>query len=326
MQIACGLFVCHHALGPDFMGRRAFALQECYNDNEQQARPQMSESTNWQGDLERIRRAQTARGRVQAGYFSIEGLRLHERALRAGWVIELALIGTAVFRSSAPRQQTLLADLTAAGTRLVEVPDEVMRAETGGRDLGALLGLLRLPQPPALAELVAGQVPQRPLFLVAADIKEPGNVGALARTAHAGGATAFIAIGASDPYHPKALRTSMGSLLKLPVLRFADTEALLAEVHGLGIHSVGMALSGGVALPRASFSQRGVAVLAGNEAWGLAEEVQTAVDSLVYIPMPPGVDSFSVNAAAAIVLYEIGRAQMLRQSEAALKVEGWVDV
>jgi hypothetical protein len=42
--------------------------------------------------------------------------------------------------------------------------------------------------------------------------------------------------------------------------------------------------------------------------------------------MPPGVDSFSVNAAAAIVLYEIGRAQMLRQSEAALKVEGWVDV
>ncbi len=55
------------------------------------------------------------------------------------------------------------------------------------------------------------------------------------------------------------------------------------------------------------FSDAGTAVLVGSEAWGLPDAVQRAVDHLVSIPMTAGVDSFSVNAAAAIVLYEIGR-------------------
>ena len=171
---------------------------------------------SWQGDLERLRRAQTARGRAQSGTISIEGLRLHERALRAGRTVELALVGTAVLNSDSRRVQTLLAALREAGTRVVVVPDGIIQAETGGRDLGALLGLLARPTQPSLDELMREAA--RPLFLAAVDIREPGNVGALARTAHAAGATAFLTSGASDPYHPKALRTSMGSLLKLPVL------------------------------------------------------------------------------------------------------------
>ncbi len=283
----------------------------------------MTELPDWHSALERIRRAKTARGRAQSGYFSIEGLRLHERAQRAGWFVELAVVSTTVRHNNLPRQRALLADLQAAGTRLIEVPDEVLRAETDGRDLGGILGLLRMPKPPVLADLAMGAGGQRPLFLAAVDIKEPGNVGALARTAHAGGATAFLTSGVSDAYHPKAQRTSMGSLLKLPVLTYARTQLLLEELGDLGIETVGMAVNGGIALPGASFSERGQAVLAGNEAWGLANEVQTAVDQLVCIPMAPGVDSFSVNAAAAIVLYEVRRDQMLEQGRAAVGRGEW---
>jgi TrmH family RNA methyltransferase len=99
----------------------------------------------------------------------------------------------------------------------------------------------------------------------------------------------------------------MGSLFKLPVLRFQEPLFLLKRLRELGVEAVGTIATGGIPLPQATFSSSGVAVLIGSEAWGLSAELQTAVDQLISIPMSRGVDSLSVNAAAAIVLYEIGR-------------------
>jgi len=277
----------------------------------------MSKRQPWQGDLEQVRRAHTARGRAQSGTFVIEGVRLHERALRAGRTIEMALIAESLPDAAPPRLEALLTGLAAQGTRLVPVPDAVIRAQTGGRGLGAILGLLPIPADLDLGELLGDTEAQSPLFLVATDIKEPGNVGALARTAHAAGATALITTGDSDPYHPKALRTSMGSLLKLPVVRMPSALAAVALLQAGAIRCLGMAASGGVPLPRLVPGERGTAVFAGNEAWGLRDAVQAALDQLVTIPMAEGVDSFSVNAAAAIVLYEIRRPRFVSRSAVA---------
>ena len=178
----------------------------------------MSNQDDWRGMVEQVRRTGTARGRAGSGWFSIEGIRLHERALRAGWQVESAVLGQSFGLAASSRIQTLIHDLEKVGCRLVTVPDEVMVELTGGRDLGAIIGLLQIPDPPALNDVVAGGTYGAPLLLVAADVKDPGNTGALMRTALAAGATAFVACGISDPYHPKALRTSMGSLFKLPVL------------------------------------------------------------------------------------------------------------
>ncbi len=140
--------------------------------------------------------------------------------------------------------------------------------------------------------------------------------GALLRTAHAAGAAAFVAVGISDPFHPKALRTTMGSLFKMPVLHYDDVSRLLSDLSDVGIETVGTAVIGWHPITEcANFSDEA------RPCWWAARhgdcplEIQTAVDWLVSIPMSDGVDSFSVNAAAAIVLYEIGRGRILSDFE-----------
>jgi TrmH family RNA methyltransferase len=276
----------------------------------------MSEQENWRGAVEMVRRAATAKGRARSGYFSIEGIRLHERALRAGWQVETAVLGQPFGQEMSPRITALIQDLERISCQLVTVPDETIVELTDGRDLGAIIGLLQIPEPLVLEDVVARATEGAPLLLVAADVRDPGNTGALMRTALAAGATAFIACGISDPYHPKAVRTSMGSLFKLPVLTVTNAQKLLANLAAMGIQSVGLAVDGDVSLAQADISESGAAVLVGSEAWGLTRETMEALDCLVSIPMRDGVDSYSVNAAAAIALYELGRRRGMGQTGA----------
>jgi TrmH family RNA methyltransferase len=218
------------------------------------------------------------------------------------------VIVTAAFvEDPAPRITTLLARLKQQACGITVVPTHVITEIIGERNLGQILGLVKMPEKRSLSDVVNEAPNQRPLFIVAVDVKEPGNIGAMLRTAHAAGASAFVSTGISDPFHPKALRTTMGSLFKLPVVYADQPFPIIRELREMGIESVGMVVSGGISLHKARFSENGTAVFIGSEAWGLPEGVKTAVDRLVSIPMVEEVDSFSVNAAAAIVLYDIGR-------------------
>ena len=118
---------------------------------------------------------------------------------------------------------------------------------------------------------------------------------------------AFAGVGITDPFHPKAVRTSMGNLFRGPTLRFATAAPLLAELRTLGVRTLGAVAHGGVPLHEAPLDARAVAVFMGSEAFGLPEEVTRAMDALVTIPMAAAVSSLSVNAAAAVFLYELRR-------------------
>ena len=263
------------------------------------------------GLLAMLRRVQSGRGRRLTGLYSIEGTRLVARALRAGAPLVAVLAAEGLLAADDPRSRGLLADLAAAGCPVSAAPDAVLAELTEGRDLGQILGLVRRPPPATLAAVAAGAAGQpAPLYLAAVDIVDPGNVGALTRTAHAAGARALLVSGASDPFHPRATRISRGSIFKLPVVAYDDAAALLADLRANGLSSVAAATTGGIPLPRAAgelpATARGVAILMGNEAQGLPPAVAAAVDLRLTIPMAAGVDSYSVNAAAAILLYALG--------------------
>lgn len=264
----------------------------------------MTSPTNWRGAVEMVRRTMTAVGRQQTGLYPIEGIRLHERALRAGLTFELTILAETLAQEKSPRLQELLTHLQPATRHLQPVPDATMAALVNGRDLGHLISLAKIPPDVNLAEIVTA-VP-RPLLLVAQEIVDPGNVGAMVRTGHASGITAFVAVGVSDPYHPKAVRTSMGSLFKTAVCHYPDVTALLPELHQLGIETVGATADNGVPLPQAHFSERGTAVFMGNEYHGLPDDLLRQLNRRITIPMAAGVDSLSVNAATAVILYEVG--------------------
>lgn len=266
-------------------------------------------AADWRGLAERIRRTATPSGRAGSGYFSLEGLRLHERAWRAGAPVVAALVSVDLLHSPSVRVQSLLAGLSAAGCRLTPAPPEALAELTGGRGLGDILGLVPLPAPPPWETLLAPHHDQPPLILAAVDIVDPGNVGALVRTGHASGVSGFVAVGVSDPFYPRAVQTSRGSLFKLPVRQVDSAESLLPILANQGVATVGATVSAGVWLPEARWPSTGLALLMGNEAAGLAPVIQARLDLSVRIPMAEGIDSFSVNAAAAIILYEIQRGQ-----------------
>ena len=261
----------------------------------------------WNGLAADIRRAGTARGRLRLGCFAIEGTRAHERAVRAGAPLTSVLASETFRRSKDPRVEALLAELATLGCPVLTAPDAVLSELTDGRDLGAVLGLVRLPRALELVELRGTGASPAPLWLVGLDVEDPGNVGALVRTALASGAAAYIAVGRGDPFHPRAVRTAMGSLFKLPIARAKHPREVMDAVRRAGLLQLGACTRGGLPLSRMRFGSAGAAVWVGSEAFGLPAEVVASLDHTVTVPMVRGVDSLSVNAAAAVILYEARR-------------------
>ena len=261
----------------------------------------------WRRVLADIGRTRTAQGRARLGRYSIEGTRLHERALRAGVVVEAALTAESFAARSDERSGKLLGDLRSSGCDVHVVADEVLLELTEGRDIGAIVGLVCLPARQPIEQALVAQGPEPGLILVAVDVEDPGNVGAMIRTALAAGASAFAAVGISDPYHPKAVRTSMGAVFRIPILRCEHATALVDGLSRLGVATVGAVSRGGVEPESVDPRHSSLAVLVGSEAFGLSEETCASLDYLVSIPMSDRVDSFSANAAAAIMLYALRR-------------------
>ena len=150
--------------------------------------------------------------------------------------------------------------------------------------------------PAGFAEaLAAAQASGWPL-LVLDGVQDPGNVGAIARTAAAAGAPALAVLpGTADPFGPKAVRASAGNVFRLKLARVQWKD--LAELDGYGA-----APSGGAPLAEAPIESAGMVVL-GSEAHGLSRQDLR----LVTVPLTEGVESLNVAAAAALILFEIRR-------------------
>jgi TrmH family RNA methyltransferase len=127
-------------------------------------------------------------------------------------------------------------------------------------------------------------------------VQDPGNVGAIARTAAAAGAPAVAVLpGTADPYGPKAVRASAGNVFRLKVAK-----AQWKDLEGLA--GFGAAPAGGAPLAETPIESAGMIVL-GSEAHGLSRQDL----KLVTVPLTEGVESLNVAAAAAIILFEIRR-------------------
>ena len=240
-----------------------------------------------------------ARGELD-GLLLLDGPHLIGDALGAGIdVREAAVAAEAIER---PESRALLERLTAAGIDTVSVTAPVMDALSPVRSRSACVALARQPRHPNGAVFGTGV----PLVVVAVDVQDPGNLGAIVRVAEAGGATGVIAAGATaDPFAWKALRGSMGSSLRLPVVRTSTASALSdARSHGCRI----VATTPRQARPLFDADLRGpLAVVIGGEGAGLPDAVLAEADQQVSIPMQAPVESLNAAVTAALVVYEARR-------------------
>jgi RNA methyltransferase, TrmH family len=146
-----------------------------------------------------------------------------------------------------------------------------------------------------------------PLVVMAVDMQDPGNVGAIVRVAEAGGASGVICAGASaDPFGWKALRGSMGSALRLPTLLHKHVADAIDDARRHGCRIVAAAPRGGRSLFEADL--RGpLALLIGSEGGGLTASAFDAADERIVIPMASPVESLNAAVSAALIVYEARR-------------------
>jgi len=186
---------------------------------------------------------------------------------------------------------------------VVQAPDAVFAAMSPVRTPSGLIAIAT--RRPASSGDVCSV--SNAFVLVAIDVQDPGNVGALVRTAEAGGMSGMFVTGASaNPFSWKAIRGSMGSTLRLPVVGGMPTASVMTCLKTGGIRSIAAVPRGGQD-PDAIDWRGKVALLVGGEGAGLSDEVTSQSDALVSIPMAVRVESLNVAAAGAILVYAARR-------------------
>jgi len=146
------------------------------------------------------------------------------------------------------------------------------------------------------------------LVVVCVDVRDPGNAGTVVRSAWASGAGAVVfCAGAVDPWNPKAVRSSAGAVLHVPVVTAGSPSAVLQEVGSWGLRRLGGVREGGMDYAAMDLTVP-IALVLGNEAAGLpVEQLGQDIDAWVSIPMPGGAESLNVGMAAAVMCFEASR-------------------
>ena len=264
---------------------------------------------------------------TEGGFVGVEGVRLVEESLRSGCRIQGVL-----FSESGERHHQRLSSIIDRPEMAFPILRTTDRLFEGLADTEHPQGVAALVHPRetsfddfARSPLSVGA----PLLVVLAGVQDPGNVGAILRTAAAfgvtGAATAASGIsGTANPFSPKALRASAGAALHLPILAGISLSILLAQLKVTGVRT----LASSVREPRRGDQPllapwevdwcQPVALLVGNEGAGLPEEVERGADARLRIPMASGIDSLNAAASVAVVFYEAARQ---RNSAAASSIQ-----
>ena len=244
------------------------------------------------------------RERARHGRLLVDGVREVARALDAG--VALVEIFVAPGASPEPAVDAVVARAAGFGIPIVPVTADLLSRLAYGERASGIVAVASAPA----TSLEALRLPaEAPIVGILEDVEQPGNLGAVCRSADGAGLDALIAAGTTaapaDPWNPNAVRASLGTVFTLP-LAVASTGSVLAWLRDRGLRVVAARVEGSV--PYSEADLRGpVALVLGSEATGLTEAWSGADVTAVRLPMRGRADSLNVAAAAAILFYEARR-------------------
>jgi RNA methyltransferase, TrmH family len=233
--------------------------------------------------------------RQQQGRFAAEGLQLLHMALDSGArPLEVFYCEALFAGNEAP---SLLERFRNTNAEILAVSPEVMRALSERDTPQGLVATFRLIENSLDSLTLTG----RELVIVLDRPQDPGNLGTILRTADAAGASAVICVTpCADPFDPKTVRSSMGSLFNLPVIQTADVPGLFAHLEGFTI--IGADAQRGERWTHCNW-HGGVALVLGNEARGLSDDVSHYITAWATLPMSGKADSLNVAVAGGVLMY-----------------------
>ncbi|MEW5985473.1 MAG: RNA methyltransferase [Chloroflexota bacterium] len=254
--------------------------------------------------IKRIKRLRQRKYREEESAFFVEGLRVVLTAVEHRAPIETLVYSSELLTSEAGRRA--VSEQQQRGLPCVELSAPVFRAISEREHPVGLGAIVKT----SWHDLDSVVVDPADVWVALVGTADPGNLGTILRTLDAVGAAGLVLVGSTtDPFHPTAVKASMGALFTVPVGRLPDEATLFAwaRAHGLFI----MATS---AKARTLFwdapYQRPALLLMGSEGEGLSKQVLEAADLAVTIPMRGSASSLNLAVATGLLLYELRRGSL----------------
>lgn len=232
-----------------------------------------------------------AKERREAGAFVVEGVRLIEEAESRGWGFRFVFYDS----SLSERGSLLVEQILSRGIEVEEIAEPLMRSLSVTETPQGILAVLDLIQLP---------VPESPDFILIPDqIRDPGNLGTLLRTAAAAGVQAvFLPPETTDAFAPKVVRAGMGAHFRLPI-RSMKWEKIRRETAGLQMYVADM---NGVSCWETDLGQP-LALIIGSEAEGASKEAKEIATQSISIPMAGNMESLNAGVAGSVLMFEVVR-------------------
>ncbi|WP_098409317.1 TrmH family RNA methyltransferase [Paramicrobacterium agarici] len=252
------------------------------------------------GRIKAVAKLSRRQHRQETGLFLLEGPQAVSEALT--WRPEL-LEELYVTPSAAQKHSELLDAAQSASLDFEYVTEEVLDAMTDTVTPQGIAAVCRQ-HPTALKDIVA-QHPR--LVAVLEEVRDPGNLGTILRAADAAGADAVILTGRTvDPFNPKVVRSTTGSLFHVPFALGGALDVALSRLRDAGLTIVAADIKGENLLERRQSGalERPTAWLFGNEARGLPDEALRLADAVVSVPIYGRAESMNLATAASVCLYE----------------------
>lgn len=229
----------------------------------------------------------------------VEGVNALDAVLVAGAEVESVFLAPAGHVRDAVRDIGRRA--AEGGARVYNLADGVIERVAGTVTPQPVLAIARTPQ--ASLNDVAGAS----LAVVCVDVRDPGNVGTIVRTAAAVGAGVVVCCdGTADPFSPKCVRASAGAVFQVPVVAGGEASEVLGALRARGLRLWGTRPSGGTCVWDVDLAVPGAFVV-GNESTGLPEPLSGSLDEVVTIPMPGETESLNVSVTIGVLCFEAAR-------------------
>jgi len=256
--------------------------------------PEMVVSSRANARVKQLRAAFQGHARLSGGMVAIEGDHLLEEALRSGMVLKTVFVS----------ERRTVPTVVPRGVEVLRLTEEVFESVVETQSPQGVAALM-VPPIRVMGDVMAGS--GAALILIAAGLQDPGNLGTLVRSAEAFGANGVLTTpGTVSAWNQKALRASVGSVFRVPVV--AATADEIAELKGSGVRLIAaVGADFGVVVAQEMDFASACAVMIGNEGSGLAAEWMEMCDARVTIPCPGPVESLNAAVAGSLLLYEASR-------------------
>ncbi|MFG6348708.1 MAG: RNA methyltransferase [Lachnospiraceae bacterium] len=183
------------------------------------------------------------------------------------------------------------------------VSDQVFRQLSDTVTTQGILGIVKQPSY-SITDILDDK---KHIWLLLDDIRDPGNLGTIMRTAEGAGMSAVImGKGTADLFNPKTVRSTMGAIFRMPFVYVDDITEIIKQIKDNGYSVYGTAMKGSITYDMADYT-KGAGIVIGNEANGIQDSVLECITGSINIPMDGKLESLNAAVAAAVVMYEAAR-------------------